>query len=81
MATQATPVRTHLGDTLTIGNCATEFSGGGFWYGDHCGGFFPNGRYYNRTNPVPRATGLHWWNWRGSHYSLKAVSMMYRATN
>ena len=65
----------------TSAHCAARFGGrGGFWYGHGCGGFFPNGRY-SRTSSVPFATGLHWFDWHGYEYSLKAVSMMYRARN
>ena len=30
---------------------------------------------------APRWTGLHWYAWRGYDYSLKAISMAFRATN
>ena len=61
------------------GNCASARGGGGFWYRS-CGGFFPNGRY-SRSSSTPYWQGLHWRDWHDSSYSLKAVSMMYRATN
>ena len=60
-------------------NCAVEYSGGGFWWHD-CGLFLPNGRYSN-TSRVQYETGLHWLDWRSVRYSLKAVSMAFRATN
>ena len=61
--------------------CAAHYGGGGFWYGyGSCGGFTPNGRY-SHTSSVPRYSGLHWRHWHGYDYSLKAVSMAYRATN
>ena len=59
-------------------NCAARY-GGGFWY-LHCGNFLPNGRY-SRTSSVPGWTGLHWAHWHGASYSLKAVSMAFRAAN
>ena len=61
-------------------NCASFWGGGGLWYGDGCGAFFPNGRY-SRTSSVAPWIGLHWGEWHGGSYSLKAVSMAFRATN
>ena len=65
---------------MSSDNCAL-YGGGGFWY-YNCGHFYPNGRYYHGGR-VPRWewTGLHWFAWRGGDYSLKAVSMAFRATN
>ena len=61
------------------GNCAAIRGGGGFWY-RRCSGFLPNGRF-SHTSSVPSWSGLHWLVWHERTYSLKAVSMMYRATN
>ena len=68
-------------DAWSYGNCAADRSGGGgFWWGN-CGRFIPNGRYYHGGS-APFLKGLHWYNWRDSFdYSLKAVQMMFRATN
>ena len=62
-------------DALSSGNCAAQY--GGFWW-FRCGAFTPNGRY-SCTSSVPTWTGLHWAYWRGGHYSLKAVSIAFRA--
>ena len=68
-------------DARSSGNCADVRDGGGFWWGN-CGWFRPNGRYYHGGGRVPRSgTGLHWRHWHDSGYSLKAVSMAFRATN
>ena len=62
-------------DAWANGNCA-HLRSGFWWY--NCGLFSPNGRYsYNSS--VPRDSGLHWDNWHGHYYSLKAVSMAFRA--
>ena len=66
-------------DRASDGNCAAYWGGGGFWYSS-CGWFFPNGRY-SRNSSVPVWWGLHWRDWHGSTYSLKAVSMAFRATD
>ena len=63
-------------------NCAVRLNGdrrGGFWYGN-CGQFTANG-HYSYTSRVPFYSGIHWYAWHGGHYSLKAVSMAFRATN
>ena len=67
-------------DAYGSGNCAAR-RGGGFWWRD-CGGFSPNVRYYHGDSaPYKWGEGLHWGYWRGRGYSLKAVSMAFRATN
>ena len=74
--------------TVDDDSFACGAGGGGFWCSTYYvyvgtighGGFLPNGRYsYNSS--VPYGSGLHWMHWRGLEYSLKAVSMIYRATN
>ena len=67
-------------DGRTGFNCAARYGGGGFWFGERCGDFSPNGRY-RHTSRGPAWRGLHWYPWREWTYSLKAVSMMYRPTN
>ncbi|KAF3698163.1 Fibrinogen beta chain Fibrinopeptide B Fibrinogen beta chain Precursor [Channa argus] len=59
--------------------CSRE-DGGGWWY-NRCHSANPNGRYYiggayNR-NMAKHGTddGIVWMNWKGSWYSLKAISM------
>ena len=68
-------------DAWSDGNCAAQYGGhGGFWWRD-CGDFTPNARY-SRTSSVRRNYwGLHWPQWRPVDYSLKAVSMAFRATS
>ena len=62
-------------------NCAQFWGGlGGFWW-NYCGDFRPNGHYYNSSRTRPLNPGLHWLAWHSSDYSLKAVSMAFRATN
>ena len=58
-------------------NCAAWY-GGGFWY-DGCGPFNPNGPF-SHTSSVADWTAMHWGDWRGSGYALRAVSMAFRAT-
>ncbi|KAK2817701.1 hypothetical protein Q7C36_021634 [Tachysurus vachellii] len=62
--------------------CAKE-DGGGWWY-NACHSANPNGRYYwggaYTKNMAKHGTddGIVWMNWKGSWYSLKAISMKIR---
>jgi len=62
--------------------CAKE-DGGGWWY-NRCHSANPNGRYY-MGGAYTRSMAKHgtddgvvWMNWKGSWYSLKAISMKIR---
>ena len=60
--------------------CPFYYDGsGGFWW-DICDRFTPNTQY-SRTSSVPPRRGLLWRDWHGMTYSLKAVSMAFRAIN
>ncbi|XP_068426970.1 fibrinogen beta chain [Clinocottus analis] len=62
--------------------CARE-DGGGWWY-NRCHSANPNGRYYvggaYTSHMAKHGTddGMVWMNWKGSWYSLKALSMKIR---
>ncbi|XP_043954711.1 fibrinogen beta chain [Gambusia affinis] len=62
--------------------CARE-DGGGWWY-NRCHSANPNGRYYIGGAYTSKMTkhgtddGVVWMNWKGSWYSLKAISMKIR---
>ncbi|XP_039996727.1 fibrinogen beta chain [Xiphias gladius] len=62
--------------------CSRE-DGGGWWY-NRCHSANPNGRYYMggayTQNMAKHGTddGVVWMNWKGSWYSLKAISMKIR---
>ncbi|XP_035989867.1 fibrinogen beta chain [Fundulus heteroclitus] len=62
--------------------CAKE-DGGGWWY-NRCHSANPNGRYYMGGAYTPQMAkhgtddGVVWMNWKGSWYSLKAISMKIR---
>ncbi|KAJ8269526.1 hypothetical protein COCON_G00121330 [Conger conger] len=62
--------------------CARE-DGGGWWY-NRCHSSNPNGRYYwggEYTKDMAKHgtdDGIVWMNWKGSWYSLKAISMKIR---
>ncbi|XP_068612221.1 fibrinogen beta chain [Brachionichthys hirsutus] len=62
--------------------CARE-DGGGWWY-NRCHSANPNGRYYiggSYTKQMAKHgtdDGVVWMNWKGSWYSLKAISMKIR---
>lgn len=62
--------------------CARE-DGGGWWY-NRCHSANPNGRYYiggaytRRMAKHGTDDGVVWMNWKGSWYSLKAISMKIR---
>ncbi|CAL8241239.1 unnamed protein product [Merluccius merluccius] len=63
----------------TSKQCSKE-DGGGWWY-NRCHSANPNGRYYiggAYTNSMAKHgtdDGMVWMNWKGSWYSLKAISM------
>ncbi|KAJ8262440.1 hypothetical protein GJAV_G00166500 [Gymnothorax javanicus] len=65
-----------------IKQCARE-DGGGWWY-NRCHSSNPNGRYYwggaYTKDMAKHGTddGIVWMNWRGSWYSLRAISMKIR---
>uniref|UniRef100_A0A669CNW9 Fibrinogen beta chain n=1 Tax=Oreochromis niloticus TaxID=8128 RepID=A0A669CNW9_ORENI len=73
-------------DNWTPGNptkqCSKE-DGGGWWY-NRCHSANPNGRYYiggAYTRQMAKHgtdDGVVWMNWKGSWYSLKAISMKIR---
>ena len=52
-------------------NCA-EYLRGAFWYGN-CGDANLNGKYLK--NGKYGVTGVWWWRWKYSAYSLKRVEM------
>ncbi|XP_035530819.1 fibrinogen beta chain [Morone saxatilis] len=62
--------------------CAKE-DGGGWWY-NRCHSANPNGRYYIGGTYTKKMAkhgtddGVVWMNWKGSWYSLKAISMKIR---
>ncbi|XP_038163194.1 fibrinogen beta chain [Cyprinodon tularosa] len=62
--------------------CSRE-DGGGWWY-NRCHSANPNGRYYIGGSYTPQMAkhgtddGVVWMNWKGSWYSLKAISMKIR---
>ncbi|XP_028419960.1 fibrinogen beta chain [Perca flavescens] len=62
--------------------CARE-DGGGWWY-NRCHSANPNGRYYmggaytRKMAKHGTDDGVVWMNWKGSWYSLKAISMKIR---
>ncbi|XP_017292491.1 fibrinogen beta chain [Kryptolebias marmoratus] len=62
--------------------CSRE-DGGGWWY-NRCHSANPNGRYYMGGSYTSQMSkhgtddGMVWMNWKGSWYSLKAISMKIR---
>ncbi|XP_056156274.1 fibrinogen beta chain [Lampris incognitus] len=62
--------------------CSRE-DGGGWWY-NRCHAANPNGRYYMGGSYTAHMAkhgtddGIVWMNWKGSWYSLKAISMKIR---
>ncbi|XP_020513726.1 fibrinogen beta chain [Labrus bergylta] len=62
--------------------CSKE-DGGGWWY-NRCHSANPNGRYYMGGSYTAQMAkhgtddGVVWMNWKGSWYSLKAISMKIR---
>ena len=55
-------------------NCA-DYRQGAWWYGD-CGDSNLNGKYRN-VGPGEQS-GLSWWHWKRSYYSMKRASMKIR---
>lgn len=62
--------------------CSRE-DGGGWWY-NRCHSSNPNGRYYlggaysRQMAKHGTDDGVVWMNWKGSWYSMKAISMKIR---
>ncbi|XP_042253067.1 microfibril-associated glycoprotein 4-like [Thunnus maccoyii] len=57
-------------------NCAKVFLGG-FWY-NNCQKANPNGVYHWGADKTMRPIGVEWYQWKGSKYSLKTISMKIR---
>ena len=62
-------------DAWSGGNCAVDYHGA-WWYHFLCGVSNLNGKYRN-VGPGDE-TGLSWWHWKRSHYSMKRASMKIR---
>ncbi|XP_062865673.1 microfibril-associated glycoprotein 4-like [Trichomycterus rosablanca] len=64
-------------DKDSTGSCANTYSGG-FWYNSwQCHHANPNG-LYKWGNVASSYTGIIWYSWRGSNYSLKKITMKIR---
>ncbi|XP_062397455.1 microfibril-associated glycoprotein 4-like [Sardina pilchardus] len=59
-------------DTINYSNCAETYHGG-FWY-DYCHLANPNGLYKGKGR-VAGYTGIIWYHWKASEYSLKSITM------
>ena len=57
-------------------NCAKKYLGA-FWYGD-CHLANPNGVYMWGADHTLPGGGVEWYTFKGSNYSLKAISMKIR---
>ncbi|XP_035670236.1 microfibril-associated glycoprotein 4-like [Branchiostoma floridae] len=59
-------------------HCSQRYGQGGWWFRS-CSHSYLNGRYLgNCGSSCSTWQGLMWYNWRGSDYSLKSVSMKIR---
>lgn len=58
------------------GNCAKTYLGA-FWY-NNCYYTNPNGVYRWGADSTVHGVGVEWIQWKGSNYSLKAISMKIR---
>ena len=65
-------------DGTSSRNCAEERGRGGWWY-QNCGTANLNGVYHHTPNTTD-LTGIYWWHWHRSYYSLKATTMMIQKT-
>ena len=65
-------------DAHSSRNCATDHKG--VWWFNKCHRVNINGYYYQKGKPVPFATGVTWYNFRGHDYSLKNTAMKIRPT-
>lgn len=55
-------------------NCAVEVGGNGGWWYSNCGYVNLNGPYM--AGPVTNLTGMIWYGWPSTYYSLKKSTMM-----
>ncbi|KAM3862640.1 angiopoietin-2a [Diretmus argenteus] len=55
----------------------SQLTTGGWWF-DACGPSNLNGMYYQHGQNSNRFNGIKWYYWKGSGYSLKATTMMFR---
>ncbi|XP_060580117.1 fibrinogen-like protein 1 [Ruditapes philippinarum] len=62
-------------DTYSSGNCA-KARHGAWWY-NYCQFSNLNGRYYNLRGKLNN-TGITWYYWKNTYYSLKKVEMKFR---
>ena len=62
-------------DALSGRNCAVDYRHGAWWY-NSCGFSNLNGKYRN-VGPGDDS-GLSWYWWKNSHYSMKRASMKIR---
>ncbi|XP_030636183.1 microfibril-associated glycoprotein 4-like, partial [Chanos chanos] len=58
------------------GNCAKSYEGG-FWFSSSCVRANPNG-LYKWGSGVSSYSGVQWYSWKGSSYSLKTMVMKIR---
>ncbi|CAL4121151.1 unnamed protein product, partial [Meganyctiphanes norvegica] len=70
----STPERDN--DAHTWLNCASVWNGGGWWY-ESCGAAQLNGEAHHGAD-TPSGEGIMWYQWHGSQYSLRGVTMMIR---
>ncbi|XP_029789627.1 angiopoietin-2 isoform X2 [Suricata suricatta] len=59
-----------------ICKCSQMLTGG--WWFDACGPSNLNGMYYPQRQNTNKFSGIKWYYWKGSGYSLKATTMMIR---
>lgn len=55
-------------------NCAVKNGGNAGWWYSGCGSTNLNGPY--RAGPVNNVTGMMWYSWPTTYYSLKKSTMM-----
>ncbi|KAM6922138.1 angiopoietin-2a [Lycodopsis pacificus] len=55
----------------------SQLTTGGWWF-DACGPSNLNGMYYQQGQNSNRFNGIKWYYWKGSGYSLKSTTVMFR---
>ncbi|XP_048414381.1 angiopoietin-2b [Stegostoma tigrinum] len=77
LSPSGTKFSTKDADNDECGCKCSQMASGGWWF-QACGPSNLNGMYYSGGMNTIRFNGIKWHYWKGSHYSLKSTTMMFR---